>query len=374
MIRLLYVPVGTYSFVEVKPLAGYKENDPIPFEVLKENGLHDAASFVVKNDPLSVEVSKINSDTHIPLPGIKFQVTDVDTGEVVSFRKTSLGYLAVRNDVGYPIEPIPPIVVTSYSDVVPTPNRVVGQMTNHLPPTWIFDEERFGVISGSDLTKEPETDEKGFFRLLYLPYGEYRIREMNPLPGHADAIDQQITITYRNGFKAPVKVGFFNDSTHLEIIKKDAIHDNRLSNVAFSITRTATGERMNFIRQGNGMYDFADKGTDRVSEIVTDEIGYLLLRYLPADTYTISEVRPPEGYQAIVPITKTLTKDHSEEKPLSITILNNPTEIIIDKVDAVTEKPLSGVSFILVRETDKINQQPVYRYLNCNVHGYEAKQ
>ena len=75
-----------------------------------------------------------------------------------------------------------------------------------------------------------------------------------------------------------------------------------------------------------------------------DDKGYAEFRYLKAGKYTLVE-DTPLGYIAEDSIAVELTTAHSKSKPLAVTVNNCPTGVKIIKIDATTNKSLTGAGF-----------------------------
>lgn len=75
-----------------------------------------------------------------------------------------------------------------------------------------------------------------------------------------------------------------------------------------------------------------------------DDKGFAEFRYLKAGKYTLVE-DAPLGYIADDSIAVELTTAHSKSKPLAVTVNNCPTGVKIIKIDAKTNKPLTGAGF-----------------------------
>ena len=75
-----------------------------------------------------------------------------------------------------------------------------------------------------------------------------------------------------------------------------------------------------------------------------DENGKALFQHLKAQKYKLVET-VPTGYIADGTTEFELTDKHSLTNPLKLTVNNCPTGLTITKIDAATNKPLTGASF-----------------------------
>ena len=80
---LLAVPVGDYTLVETGN-AGFGKVEPVPFTVTEQNTSQTPVAIGVENQPLALEVYKVDKERQVPLGGVPFKLFNGE-GEPLCF-------------------------------------------------------------------------------------------------------------------------------------------------------------------------------------------------------------------------------------------------------------------------------------------------
>ena len=80
---LLAVPAGDYTLVETGN-AGFGKVEPVPFTVTKQNTSQTPVAIGVENQPLALEVYKVDKESQVPLAGVPFKLFNGE-GEPLCF-------------------------------------------------------------------------------------------------------------------------------------------------------------------------------------------------------------------------------------------------------------------------------------------------
>ena len=128
----------------------------------------------------------------------------------------------------------------------------------------------------------------------------------------------------------------------IEILKKDEETGNLLSGTEFTVTAAED------ITTPDGTLR-AEKGTV-VDTIVTDTTGIAKSKELYLGKYIVKETKQPIGFirpNQTWDVELKYADQKTELVKENLTIKNQPTEIIIDKKETGTDKPLEGVKFVI---------------------------
>ena len=311
---LLAVPTGDYTLVETGN-AGFGKVEPVPFTVTEQNTSQTPVAIGVENQPLALEVYKVDKESQVPLGGVPFKLFNGE-GEPLCF--------ALGEDGIYRVS-----------------------------------------IEGDEIFL---TDDTGKATLLYVPEGILTLEEQ-PYSGYGVASPVSVTISEENILALPKVVTVENEPLAVEIYKEDAFTGAPMA-ASFTLL-DGTGKTIPLARMSDGAYRPADTvseaakveerdeadGTqaaptlvEKVNALTLDaKTGKARIEYLTEGTYQLVE-DPVPGYIALSGIKFTLQNRHTKTLPLQCTVSNLPTRFLLEKQDGVTKRPLQGAKFKLTDE------------------------
>lgn len=280
-IHVIGLPVGTYS-VEESTHPGYAALSASP-----QFTLTSAADITITNEPLTLELTKVDGYTGDPLPGVRFSLRDAD-GNAVPIQSIAEGL-------------------------------------------YYFNASAQGntLVTGAD----------GKATVHYLPAGVYTLEE-EPQAGYAQAAPVQVAVSTGSGLSEPAQVRFANAPTLLLLTKSDAATREPLDGATFRLLdENGNVVRLDALSSGN--YKPGESG----QETFTTQKGEAYLRYLAPGNYTVEEVSAPSGYTMDAPKAVTLTDANSAANPVRVTMQDAPLALEFRKLDAETDAPLDGCTF-----------------------------
>lgn len=314
---LLAVPIGDYTLVETGN-AGFGKVEPVPFTVTEQNTSQTPVAIGVENQPLALEVYKVDKESQVPLGGVPFKLFNGE-GEPLCFALGEDGIYRVSTE----------------GDAIFL------------------------------------TDDTGKATLLYVPEGILTLEEQ-PYSGYGVAAPVSVTISEENTPALPKVVTVENEPLAVEIYKEDAFTGAPMA-ASFTLL-DGTGKIIPLARMSDGAYRPVDTvseaakveeraeadGTqaaptlvEKVNALTLDaKTGKARIEYLTEGTYQLVE-EPIPGYIALSGIKFTLQNRHTKTLPLQCTVSNLPTRFLLEKQDGVTKQPLQGAKFKLTDENGK---------------------
>ena len=353
---------GWYKVTELEPASGYAINEPATQECFISGG--ESKVLIFENTPLSaIIIRKVDSESGQPLEGAWFRIrylggTSGTGGTVVGEYKTSSNGTIVATGLkagtyvceeisapdGYVITDAAETVYLSGKDqdviTVTFGNDKMGSLLivkkDAVTGAPISDVEFFitdsdGSVIGTANGKYV-TDSAGTIRIDGLTPGMTVIaREVRAKDGYIlDDTPQNIKIK-RN---AVMTLEFRNQPKGGVLVKKvDAVTNAPISDVEFLVTDSDG----NLIGNSNGKFVTDSAGTFTITDIA------------PGTTLVIKETRAKTGY--ILDDTPQTVKVKSNEV-VTVEFRNQPKGgVLVKKVDAATNEPISDVEF-LVTDSD----------------------
>lgn len=394
---------GSYYLHETKAPEGYLLGiEDIPFVVDQEFDWENPLSITYPDAPAKgkIRVTKTDKETDKPIPsGAEFTVTaaeDITTpdgtirtekGTVVATLTTDekgkaetealyLGKYVVKETKapnGYLLNPKEFAVTLEYEDqeteIVYGNVTVPDELAKGKIRVKKTDAETGNGLSGAEFeirAKEDiitpdgtvkvkagtvvdtiKTSDKGTVETKELYLGKYEVQETKAPEGYllntqkypVELIyaDQETEIVYGD-----VTVPDELAKGQIEILKKDEETGNLLSGAEFTVTAAED------ITTPDGTLR-AEKGTV-VDTIVTDTTGIAKSKELYLGKYIVKETKQPIGFirpNQTWDVELKYADQKTELVKENLTIKNQPTEIIIDKKETGTDKPLEGVKFVI---------------------------
>lgn len=394
---------GSYYLHETKAPEGYLLGiEDIPFVVDQEFDWENPLSITYPDAPAKgkIRVTKTDKETDKPIPsGAEFTVTaaeDITTpdgtirtekGTVVATLTTDekgkaetealyLGKYVVKETKapnGYLLNPKEFAVTLEYEDqeteIVYGNVTVPDELAKGKIRVKKTDAETGNGLSGAEFeirAKEDiitpdgtvkvkagtvvdtiKTSDKGTAETKELYLGKYEVQETKAPEGYllntqkypVELIyaDQETEIVYGD-----VTVPDELAKGQIGILKKDEETGNLLSGAEFTVTAAED------ITTPDGTLR-AEKGTV-VDTIVTDTTGIAKSKELYLGKYIVKETKQPIGFirpNQTWDVELKYADQKTELVKENLTIKNQPTEIIIDKKETGTDKPLEGVKFVI---------------------------
>ena len=354
------VPVGTFKVTEIN-VPSHVILCPIPQEVALKPGETSTATFFNALKP-SLEIRKVDSVTGDPIKGAKFQIwygsNHTDTGELndlgtyfsdaggkIILPEIKDGWYKVTElepASGYAIkEPATQecFISGGESKVLTFENtplsaiiirKVDSESGQPLEGAW-FRIRYLGGTSGTGGTVvgEYKTSSNGTIVATGLKAGTYVCEEISAPDGYV-ITDATETVYLSGKDQDVITVTFGNDKMgSLLIVKKDAVTGAPISDVEFFITDSDGS----VIGNANGKYVTDSAGTIRIDGLT------------PGMTVIAREVRAKDGY--ILDDTPQSIKI-KRNAAMTLEFRNQPKGgILVKKVDATTNEPISDVEFIV---------------------------
>lgn len=267
-INMFELPAGKYTWQEVVAPEAYSI-DPALYSFTIDAYGKVTGDVQFANDPITLEITKMNTYTGAPMAGITFTLQDSE-GKVVKTKQTDDGYR----------------------------------------------------IPADDGTETFVTDANGKAVFKYLKVGKYKLVEAVPVGYIADGTTE-IELTDKHSEAAPCKVTVNNCPTGIKIIKVDAKTEKPLTGAGFSIkVKDGLGfETLTFTKQADGKYIFDKDGKDTV--LMVDNNGEVIILGMPLGAVWIEESVVPAGYFPVTARKAEVTKDTLALKPLEIKIPNS---------------------------------------------------
>lgn len=215
------------------------------------------------------------------------------------------------------------------------------------------------------------TDKDGLANTPYLPYGTYLVKETKTPKDYITAPDFTISVTED-----------YSEYKDVEQIKRVNINNRpftsqvKLVKVDKETGKTVTLNSAKFkIKDSDGNYvvqkvfgmkldTFTTNSKNQITAIFGDKGAVTLPLALDAGTYTIEEIKVPEGFLELEqPVQFTITNqydydvDEDKEPLLTVKIANDRPKgkIVLTKTDKETGKPMQYVEYELTAKEDIIN-------------------
>ena len=359
-IFLASIPVGSYKVTEIN-VPNHVILCPIPQEVALKPGETSTVTFFNALKP-SLEIRKVDSVTGDPIKGAKFQIwygsNHTDTGELNdlgTYFSDASGKIILPEikDGWYKVTELEPasgyaikepatqecFIAGGESKVLTFENtplsaiiirKVDSESGQPLEGAW-FRIRYLGGTSGTGGTVVGvyKTSSNGTIVATGLKAGTYVCEEISAPDGYV-ITDATETVYLSGKDQDVITVTFGNDKMgSLLIVKKDAVTGAPISDVEFFIIDSDGS----VIGNANGKYVTDSAGTIRIDGLT------------PGMTVIAREVRAKDGY--ILDDTPQSIKI-KRNSVMTLEFRNQPKGgILVKKVDAATNEPISDVEFIV---------------------------
>lgn len=353
------VPVGTYNITEVTAPEGYALGDCPQTVYLGKDKNIQVVMKNLKKPVLTIE--KIDGQTGDAVPGTKFEIKKSDGTLIGTVTTGADGKVTVGMDggeLGY----LDPDVYTVTEVFVPEPYVLAGEHQDirlnagdsksllfanlEMPSITVekYDEEtgeklpgaQFAIYEQADTARpvvEGMTDENGKFTSGYIKPGTYVVKELNPPPGYmlSDKTSPDRVIVAKPGDgEIVVKVDNIK-LPELTIKKIDSVTKETIAGVVYEVKEV-------------------DDTSVQPTTVTTDENGTIVIPWLKAGTYEITEISTPKPY--ILNSTPQRVKlEAGDQKTLMFENIKYPT-LIIEKTDYTTNKGIPNTTFKIEHEED----------------------
>lgn len=207
------------------------------------------------------------------------------------------------------------------------------------------------------------TDKDGYASTGYMPYGEYLVKETFTPKDYITAPDFTISITddyseYKDIEQIKnINVNNRPFTSQLKLVKVDKTTGERviLNSASFKI-KNSEGNYVTQKVAGKKYDTFTTNSKNQVTALLGNKGEVTLPLALDAGSYTIEEIKSPEGFLALnKSISFTISNqydydfDEDKEPLLTIEIENEQPKgkIILTKTDKVTNKAMENVEYVL---------------------------
>ena len=267
-ITMKEIPAGKYTWQEIVAPDTYSI-DTATYSFTMDNYGKVTGDVEFANDPITLEITKMNTYTNKPFAGITFTLQDAE-GKTIKTKLTEDGYR----------------------------------------------------VPAEDGTEAFVTDANGKAVFKYLKGGKYKLVETVPTGYIADGTTE-IELTDKHSETAPCKVTVNNCPTGIKVLKIDASTEKPITGAGFRFkVKDGLGfETLTFTKQEDGKYAFDEKGT--VMDLMVDANGMVFVHGLPLGDVWIEESVVPTGYFPVAARKIEVTSEMSAVKPLEIKIPNS---------------------------------------------------
>ncbi|MGX5489768.1 SpaA isopeptide-forming pilin-related protein [Bacillus thuringiensis] len=354
--------VGKYKLIETKSLPGYKKLiEPVSFEIKK--GMTKVLSLKVENEQLdkgSVEITKVDKESGAVLAGVTFEVQDEKDKVVTKVTtdkegKATISDLSVGKYKLVEVESLP-----GYKKLAkPVSFEIKKGMTEVLSLKVENEQLDKGSVEITKVDKDSQkalegvtfevqdekgkvvtkvkTDKEGKAKISDLSVGNYKLVEVESLPGYKN-LTEPVSFEIKKGMTKVLSLKVENeqlDKGSVEITKVDKDSQKVLEGVVFEVQ---------------------DEQGKVVTEVKTDKNGKAKISDLSVGKYKLVEKESLPGYKQLTESVSFEIKKGMTEV-LSLKIENEMVDtgnVEITKIDKDNKAPLAGVVFEVQDDKGKV--------------------
>ena len=365
---------GEYTVTEVEPAPGFQMKEPSTQKIILHGS--ESKTLTFQNTPLNaIIVEKYDSVTHEALPGCTFQLrflggTSGTGGTTIGQKVTGKNGTAIWTGLKsgtYIVEEVDPAdgysiinasetiyladsgeqsVVTVRFDNAPDGILLIRKVCSVNPSVTLANAEfkityADGTLIG-DANGIFRTDEHGEIRIPGLKPGKSVIVTETKAPDGYIIDTQSQTVQIKEG--RTVSLTFKNQPKGKLIIqKRDSATGQPLPGAEFRVT-TAAGCEVGM----DGVIGTATLTQNGI--FTTDGQGEIRITNLAPGAYVINEIKAPTGYVMDRASTNVVIGKNGDTQTVIVKNSKAGT-LVIDKRDALTGKPLQGVTFKVTTST-----------------------
>lgn len=333
---------GAYRITEIAAPAGYIMSDAVYNTTVISGDTVEVP--IINEEKPGLRIIKYDSKTHEAMPNISFEIFK-DTQSLGIFKTDEFGEILLTD-----LEPgtyLAKEVATDSSHIINSnPQQIELEGSDGILELIFFNDQKPGIHLvkldsttlepqanarfriehvGGTFSKEYVTDENGEIDLTDLEPGAYRVTELEAPDGYL--IDDATRVIQINGNENAQFVFTNTRMPSFRLVKLDSFSGEGLAGATFRIAKIEDGTH------------YLDR--------VTDTNGQINISDLEPGVYSIIEMDAPEGY------VKDMREYHVELFPgqTSELVVSNDRmpNLEILKTDAITGKPVAGVTFTVKR-------------------------
>ena len=357
VITLDNVRYGDYTVTETRPGAGYIANPKTHTIQVREQGKLYAITVENKAQKGVIKITKVDSETNKPIPGVEFNITGpenynvtktTDSKGIILLEEVRVGEYTVKET-----KPAPGYLANSKVNKI---NVTKNGQTFELSVSndiqrgnikLLKKDQDLGIAipgvtfnitgpEGYNVTKE--TNKEGLITLENLRYGVYHIKETKPATGYQ--VNSKTWDVDVNAHGKTFELEVTNKTIEGEIVieKKDAAGNKPLEGAEFQIRSL----------------DFRVDGNIPVvnQKLKTDAQGRISVPNLRFGNYEIKEVQPPVGYVLDPTVQKVNIDGSKPQYKVEFTNKKAMGKLEILKADKETGEALEGAEFSITGLTD----------------------
>ena len=330
--------MGTYTLTEITAPTGFIL-DKVPVNVEIDDSRTDMLPIELTNDPVSVTLTKADSETGKPLSGATFSVSG-ETKALASYETNSQGEIVLYElpSGDYTFEEVTApegyqLSFDTFKFTVNEDGNVTGTTEIKNPPTKVtltkYDFVNDIPLEGAEISVQDEsgkiiysgnTDENGEVTLTHLPTGIYTFYETKAPKGYIQSTEtREFTIDRFGGVSGETRL--YNEPTILHIYKTKYEDGAPLTGAAFTVKGVLGLTTYTFSITEDGAYRYDKDGT--ITEVPVDAEGFVEFQALPTGVYWLEETTVPDGYYPSAAQKVTITDENGTENPYTITIPNS---------------------------------------------------